>query len=359
MGHDVTVLMDRYVGRFGPAGAFASSAVKLRVLDVWCRFRRRHQREDRLNSQGLFVDQHEVRVALANLRTVLDLVRQSDAVVVGGYATRSALCVLILPRRLRPPTVMLAERPDHRTIGIRRVLRDAVIRWTIRRCDSVWAMSETGREMLESRGARVPLLAPYPFQSKSARRTGHSVGDVGGPLRVAVIGRLDAGKDPLAAAAAFRVLHERGVPFVATFCGTGPLEAELAAAVSHLPVRLLGHISPEQVQQVLSDTDVLLHPSRYDGWGVVVAEAVAVGVGVVASDQTDSASEFSRLSDTVLAVPTDPERLADAIESLADLVRSDRGVAALQVARETAQLLAGVDQVASRTLEDLMKRAKR
>jgi glycosyltransferase involved in cell wall biosynthesis len=345
MGHGVLAVVDRPIGRFGEADFYRSLGLTIQVL------------------KGPQTTTARDTITRAQLRRQLQSV---DAVVVGGYATRSGIAVLSTPQSRRPPTVMLAERPDQRTLALKRRIRDTWIGWAISRTDAVWAMSDRGRRAYARLGAHVSTLAPYPLpepqtspEIRSLSRTpNRNVEGLKGVV-ITVIGRLDRGKNPLAAAAALRVLHEREVRFTATFCGAGPLEDELADSVADLPVRLVGHVAPDRVQAILAESDVLLHPSQHDGWGMVVAEAVVAGVAVVAGEHTDAASEFSRISDTVLIVPTDPERLADAIESLASLIQSDRGFAALRATREAVQLLAGVDQVASRTLADLANRTRR
>ena len=59
-------------------------------------------------------------------------------------------------------------------------------------------------------------------------------------------------------------------------------------------VSFRGVLPPEQVQRVMADADAVLVPSLFDGWGVVVNEAVIAGTPVVASDAVGAAAMLLR-----------------------------------------------------------------
>lgn len=105
-----------------------------------------------------------------------------------------------------------------------------------------------------------------------------------GPLRVGFSGRFSEEKDPLAFLAIAAAMGQGAdVEFVMT--GAGPLERKVRAGLaSRAPsgrVTLLGVV--EDMMAHLSSLDVLVLPSRLDGRPVVVLEALALGIPVVAS----------------------------------------------------------------------------
>ena len=73
--------------------------------------------------------------------------------------------------------------------------------------------------------------------------------------------------------------------------GAGPSEAAVAAQIAASPllrrrVRRLGRISEPDVSGLLELADVVAVPSRYEGFGLPVLEAMAAGTPVVAADAT-------------------------------------------------------------------------
>lgn len=110
---------------------------------------------------------------------------------------------------------------------------------------------------------------------------GHRRGD---SLRVGFSGRFAEEKDPLAfLAIAAAIGPRKDIEFVMT--GAGPLEGEVRAALGARGlqgrVSILGVV--DDIRAHLGALDVLVLPSKLDGRPVVVLEALALGVPVVAS----------------------------------------------------------------------------
>lgn len=67
-------------------------------------------------------------------------------------------------------------------------------------------------------------------------------------------------------------------------------EAELNELLSPLPlhvkerIRYAGFQPPEELPALFAEADVFVLPSRYDGWGVVVNQALGAGLAVLCSD---------------------------------------------------------------------------
>jgi glycosyltransferase involved in cell wall biosynthesis len=73
------------------------------------------------------------------------------------------------------------------------------------------------------------------------------------------------------------------------FAGEGPLRAELEAEVSALgvssQVRFLGFVNQSQLPAVYKSSDIMVLPSEYEPFGLVVNEAMCCGCPVITSDQ--------------------------------------------------------------------------
>ncbi|UUQ66753.1 glycosyltransferase family 4 protein [Pseudomonas fuscovaginae UPB0736] len=81
-------------------------------------------------------------------------------------------------------------------------------------------------------------------------------------------------------------------------------------------IRYCGTIPFGNAQEVISNYDVLVLPSRYDGWGVVVNEALCAGVPVICSDQVGARVLVEKFGAGAVFDSADPEALCSAIRSL-------------------------------------------
>ena len=75
--------------------------------------------------------------------------------------------------------------------------------------------------------------------------------------------------------------------------GNGPEEKYLRSLANLLlptQVRWIGTLPISKVPNMISQTDCLVLPSRYDGWGAVVSEALMVGTPVICSDACGSSA---------------------------------------------------------------------
>lgn len=334
-GNDVTVVMDRPEGRFGHAREHVHPRVQLLTVG------RRTKLIDAVSGVDWYASLGE-------------LLTEHDAVVVGGYASRAARGVLSVPRRARPRTVMLAERPDPRTGGPRRVARDAWIRRNLRRIDAVWSMSLAGDAAFTELGRAPTCHIPYPIDVPShVDRDLQHKWAAGVRRRLVVVGSLTERKRPGVAIATVRRLVNSGVDVEAVLAGSGPLEQSLRRSADGLPVSFPGHLSATAVDELLRSAHVLLHPAAFDGWGMAVAEAAAAGVAVVSTRECDAAAELEATSEGgVRCVPVEPATYAATVRDvLADFAASP--LQRMESLLDGVRAVAGIHPVVDRSLRSL------
>jgi glycosyltransferase involved in cell wall biosynthesis len=115
-----------------------------------------------------------------------------------------------------------------------------------------------------------------------------------GGTRFLFVGRLVELKRPLELAQAFVRALPRLSGATLTFVGDGPLREQLAeiAAGTDGRIRLHERAEGKALAARYGDADVLVLPSVREVWGLVVNEALAAGLFVVATDQVGSAAEL-------------------------------------------------------------------
>jgi glycosyltransferase involved in cell wall biosynthesis len=109
-------------------------------------------------------------------------------------------------------------------------------------------------------------------------------------------------------------------------------------------VETVGYVGDERLDALMRGADVLVHPSLYEGFGLVVLEAMARGVPVAAADTTalpqtggDAAVYFDPLDPAAIA-----RAIHEALNARADLASRGRARAAQFSWRRTADETAAV-----------------
>jgi len=107
-------------------------------------------------------------------------------------------------------------------------------------------------------------------------------------------GKLQPWKRPLDLLRAFATA---GIPrSTLVFAGEGPLRARIEAEVSELGlgkrVRMLGFVNQSQLPSVYRASDVMVIPSEFDAFGLVVNEAMLCGCVVIASDKVGAVRDL-------------------------------------------------------------------
>jgi len=112
---------------------------------------------------------------------------------------------------------------------------------------------------------------------------------------------------------------------VLVFAGEGPLRPSLELEAAKLGianrVRFLGFVNQTQLPAIYTAADLMVLPSGYDAFGVVVNEAMLCGCGVVASDHVGAARDLITHEQTGFVYPCgDVEALERILaKALADL----------------------------------------
>jgi glycosyltransferase involved in cell wall biosynthesis len=206
---------------------------------------------------------------------------------------RMAVRLPLLLRRLRPalvhfvhalppwlpcPAVLtvqdLSFERDASLMGVRET---AIFRFVVprsaRRAARIFAISErTKRDLVELYSLPPERIVVTPLAADPAFRPGGTRGDY-----LLLAGSIEPRKDPLVAAAAAKAVGRRLVV-------VGPeRDPALAAALRAEGAELRGFVSKEELVRLTQEAAALLFPTRHEGFGLPVAEAMAAGTPVVAT----------------------------------------------------------------------------
>jgi glycosyltransferase involved in cell wall biosynthesis len=142
----------------------------------------------------------------------------------------------------------------------------------------------------------------------------------GRPVRIVCIGRLAPEKGHYGLLRATADLLATGLPFHLTLVGDGPMRADLEARVRELGVadvvEFLGARPEEEVMQILAGADLLVLASLIEGLPVVLMEAMAFGVPVVAPHVAGIPELVTHEREGLLFPPSDWEGLSAQLRRL-------------------------------------------
>lgn len=170
---------------------------------------------------------------------------------------------------------------------------------------------------------RVEVLHNPVPQSLSVRNflTSHSASDLG-VFSVVVPGRLVHEKGHADFLQALVLLRSQGRSLSVTLAGHGPLRALLEKQIEQLAladyVTITGALLHEQLLDVVMAADLVVVPSRFEGFGLTALEAMALGRPVVATTAGGLPEVIADGETGLLVPPQDPAQLAQTIGRLMD-----------------------------------------
>ena len=144
---------------------------------------------------------------------------------------------------------------------------------------------------------------------------------VGNPAgtRFLDVGRLIERKHPVEMVEAFHSVANRHPTATLSIVGDGPMMAEVrrAAAPFGARVRISGTLEGAALAEAFANCDILVVPSEREVWGIVVNEALAAGLFVIATDQVGSAIDLLDDVSGSIVPAGDYRALAGAMEAAA------------------------------------------
>lgn len=129
------------------------------------------------------------------------------------------------------------------------------------------------------------------------------------------VGRLIARKRPLEVIQSFASVADQLPGARLTVVGDGPLMDEVTTLASSVGEQIViaGHVEGEALRSVYSSADILVIPSLREVWGLVVNEALAHGLYVIASDEVASAHDLVTRENGCIVPASDLDQLTNSM----------------------------------------------
>lgn len=236
---------------------------------------------------------------LSGARRLVRLIHKSDVVVVHGYSTVEAVAAIALCRSMSVPYFMRADTsskaPRHPVDP-----RHWWPRLACRLSSGALAIGEKNARLMTDLGCPRVFHAPFAVDNERFGLTAQRVradqnrvrkmfGLPLGPPIAAFAGKFTDGKRAGDLIAALALLDS---PLHVLMIGDGPNRQMLEAAADGNRVTFTGFLNQREMPLALALADVVVLPSSYEPWGLVINEAMASGCVPVVSDAVGCAPDL-------------------------------------------------------------------
>lgn len=200
--------------------------------------------------------------------------------------------------------------------------------------DAILTCSEFAAETYRAAGVSPERIIPMPVGTVLPQ-VGPVEKPLQGPCRFVFSGTLMRRKAVDLLLDIFESFHRQGIPATLTLIG-GVTERDLADRAGQMPnVNHLSFMPQSALFEEIAQHDCLLLPSRFDSFGMVVPEAMAVGVPAIVSERVGAKCIIEQHPDAGWIVPCDADAIAT---QMLELIRHrERLAEASAAARRAAQ----------------------
>ena len=219
-------------------------------------------------------------------------VNQSDVVILNGYMSLTAQLLLKLQSK-QIPCIFWGEKIVGASGGLKGNLQKTLAK-ALNNCQAIAAIGSDAVQDYQQRFPDKPIFnIPYycdltAFSQEIPQRPRT-------PATILFCGQMIARKGVDLLLQAFEELIQMGLAARLLLVGR---EADLPQMLTEVSektrqsIEYAGFQAPEDLPQFFQTADIFVLPSRHDGWGVVVNQAIGAGLPVICSDAVGAANDL-------------------------------------------------------------------
>lgn len=245
---------------------------------------------------------HRIALSWALVRLAVTATRQTLFIFGGNWFEPAAVVAILFLIIRRQHFVMWTDTPSLRKKRgtIRRIVRKIWLKLLFRYAHAVMGTGKPALDVLAAEGCSCHKLRDFPYIVDSEYFSpGTNVWIPGeSPVIFLSSGTLKNSLKGfhLALDALAHVKQRTGIQFIYRIAGVGPDKGQLQKQAVCLGlqnnIRFLDWLEPEELPDFYRSGHIFLHPALFEPYGVVILEAMASGLPVVASSQTMAAIDL-------------------------------------------------------------------
>jgi len=242
------------------------------------------------------------------------LLENTDVVVLNGY--QNLIAQLILHTQAKQiPCLFWGEKMVADTTGIKGQLQ-RILTKRLEQCQAIVAIGSQAKQDYQQRFPGKPVFN-IPYYCDLAQFSQNLPQRPRSPITILFCGQMISRKGLDVLLQAFEQVIQSGLQARLLLVGR---EAELPEMMQKLPltvqqqIEFAGFQAPDDLPKFFQQADLFVLPSRYDGWGVVVNQALGAGLPIICSDAVGAAHDLVEPGVNGCIVPSgDAESLFQAL----------------------------------------------
>ena len=222
----------------------------------------------------------------------LPRLKNADVVVFNGY--QNSIAQLVLHTQAKAiPCLFWGEKMVASETGIKGKLQ-RILAKGLEQCQAIVAIGSQAEQDYKRRFPDKPIFN-IPYYCDLSRFSLNPTREPHSPVTILFCGQMIQRKGVDLLLQAFEQVIQSGLQARLLLVGR---EADLPQMMQKLALEVRQHIeyagfqAPDDLPQFFQQSDIFVLPSRYDGWGVVVNQALGAGLPIICSDTVGAAHDL-------------------------------------------------------------------